>query len=1089
MLDARAGMIDRLIDASVRHRFVILILAAAAALVGWRSMARLPLDALPEVGDKQVIVYSQWNRSPDLVDSQVTYPIVSALLGTPHVKSVRGISDFGASFVYVIFDDETDLYWARSRTIEYLSAVLPRLPEGVKSQLGPDATSLGWVFQYVLSDRTHTRTLAELRAYQDWYLKYYLQAVPGVAEVATVGGFVRQYQVNVDPNRLRGYGVSIQTVADALRSGNRNAGGQVVNAGGAELVVRGLGSAGSIEDLEQILVASAADGTPIRIKDVAHLTVGSDFRRGAADLDGTGDVVSGIVVMRQGENALDVIDRVKARIRQVESSLPEGVEIVPIYDRSDLIRRAVTNLKWTILEVMATVTIVILLFLSHAPSAAVPLVTLPLAVLIAFIPLKLFGIGANIMSLGGIAIAIGALVDAAIVVVEQTHKKLGDWNRTGRREDPQVVVVSAIKQVARPSFFALLVIAVSFLPVLTLQGEEGRLFRPLAYTKSLAMIVAAVLAITLDPALRLLLTRVARFGFRPAWLSRAANAVLVGQIRPEDEHPISKRIMRLYEPVVEWSLTHKRVVFGTAFVLIAGTVPIWARLGTELMPPLDEGTLLYMPSTMPGISITEAERLLQVTDSTLKQFPEVERVLGKSGRADTATDPAPLSMLETVIVLRPPDFWPRVPTWYSSWAPEWVRSILRHVTPDHVSKEELVTRMNDALKIPGVINAWSMPVRGRIDMLATGVRTPLGLKITGSSVDEIERIGGRLETVLPSVKGTRGVFAERMGQGRFLDFQWNREALGRSGITIEEAHAAIQYAIGGENVTVMVQGRERYPVNVRYAYDFRSDLQALGRVLVPAAGGHRQIPVAELAEIKSTAGPSMLRNEDGLLTGYVYVDLSTGDYGRYVDEADRVIRDAVKTPAGYTISWTGQYEAIERTRRQLMEIIPLTLLLILLLLYVNTRSVPRTLIVLLAVPFSAVGAFWAVYLLGYHMSVAVWVGLIALLGVDAETGVFMLLYLDEAYDRAKRENRLNDAADLDRAVLDGASRRVRPKFMTVATMFVGLLPIMWSMGTGSDVMKRIAAPMIGGIVTSFLLELIVYPPMYHVWRSRQLSRP
>jgi Cu(I)/Ag(I) efflux system membrane protein CusA/SilA len=1079
-------MIDRLIDASARHRFVILILAAAAALVGWRLMLRSPLDALPDIGEKQVIIYSQWDRSPDLVDSQVTSPIVSALLGAPRVKSVRGISDFGTSFVYVIFEEDVDLYWARSRTLEYLSAVVPRLPEGVKSQLGPDASALGWVFQYVLSDSSGTHSLEELRSYQDWYLKYYLQGVAGVAEVATVGGFVRQYQVNVDPNRLRAYGLSIERVVNALKSGNRDVGGGVIDSGGAELMVRGLGYARSTEDLEEILVTSAGDGTPVRVKDVAQVVVGSEVRRGAADMDGSGDVVSGIVVMRQGENALDVIGRVKARIEQVKSSLPPGVEVVPVYDRSALIQRSISTLKWTIAEVMATVAVVILVFLWHVPSAAVPLITLPLSVLIAFIPIRLLGISASIMSLGGIAIAVGALVDAGIVVVEQTHKRLEEWDRNGRLEAPRAVMIRAIKQVARPSFFALLIIAVSFLPVLALQGEAGRLFTPLAYTKSLAMLVGAVLAVTLDPALRLLFTRRTSFQFRPAWLCRAANAVLVGKIRPEETHPISRRLMRLYEPVVEWSLAHPRTIFAAALVLIAVTVPVWSRLGTEVMPRLDEGALLYMPSTAPGISVTEAQRLLQATDRTLKQFPEVERVLGKAGRADSATDPAPLSMLETVILLRPSAEWRRVPTWYSGWAPAWTRAILRHITPDVISREHLVSQMNDALKIPGVANAWSMPVRGRVDMLTTGVRTPLGLKITGNSLDEIERIGARIAAVLPGVEGTRGVFAERAAQGRFLDFRWNRAALARAGLTIDQAQTAVQYAIGGENITVMVEGRERYPVNVRYARDFRSDVGALGQVLVPTDGGRRQIPISDLAEITTTSGPAMIRNEDGLLTGYVYVDFSGGDYGRYVEAADRVIEQAAKLPTGYAIAWTGEYERLIETRRQLTGIVPLTLLIILLLLYISTRSLSKAFIVLLAVPFSAVGAIWTLYLLGYHVSIAVWVGLIALLGVDAETGVFMLLYLDDAYDRAQRERRLNTAPDLRQAVIEGASGRLRPKVMTVATLFLGLLPIMWSSGTGSDVMKRIAAPMIGGVFSSFALELILYPAVYYLWKSRSL---
>ena len=1080
-------MIDRLVDFSAHHRFLVLALAVVAALAGWQSLTRLPLDAVPDIGDTQIIVYSQWDRTPELIEAQVTQPIVSALLGAPHVKSIRGISDVGASFVYVILEDDADLESARARTLEYLSNVLPQLPEGVKTELGPDATGLGWIFQYVLTDRAGTHSLADLRSFQDWHLKYSLKSVAGVAEVATVGGFVRQYQVNVDPGRLRTYGLSIQRVADALKSGNHDVGGRVVESGGAEFVVRGLGSARSTADLEQTLIDSAPDGTPIRINDVARVTVGSDFRRGVADLDGQGEAVSGIVVMRQGENALAVIERVKARIRQVEPSLPAGMQIVPVYDRSDLIRRSIGTVKATVIEVMATVAIVILVFLWHIPSAAVPLVTLPLAVLIAFIPFRMLGIGANIMSLGGITIAIGALVDAAIVVVEQTHKRLERWDRDGRRGDPRAVIVGAIKQVARPSFFALLVIAVSFLPILTLQGEAGRLFKPLAYAKSLAMLVAAVLAVTLDPALRLLFTRVTRYRFRPVWLSRAANAVLVGEIRPEERHPLNRAIIRRYEPVVEWSLDHKGIVVGVALFLMVVTVPAWMRLGTEFMPSMDEGALLYMPNTMPGISIAEAGRLLQQTDRVLAQFPEVARVLGKSGRADTATDPAPLSMFETVIMLRPSSEWRRVPTWYSSWAPEWVAAGLRHFVPDHISRDDLIKEMNRALTIPGVANAWSMPIRGRVDMLTTGVRTPIGIKIAGNRIDEIEQIGTQIAALLPAVPGTRGVFAERAGEGRFLDFRWNRTALAAAGITIDDAQAAVQYGVGGENVTTIVEGRERYPVNVRYLSDFRSDRQALGRILVPAARGQRQIPLAELADIQTNSGPVMLRTEDGMLTGYVYVDFAGTDFAGYIAEADRVVRDKLKLPAGSSIAWTGQYESIVSARRQLVVIVPVTLLLIVLLLYLNTRSMPKTLIVLLAGPFSAIGAVWSLYLLGYPTSVAVWVGLIALMGVDAETGIFMLLYLDEAYDRARQENRLQDSAALKQAVLEGAARRVRPKFMTVATMFAGLLPILWSTGTGSEVMKRIAAPMVGGILTSFALELIVYPPIYFWWRSRDSS--
>jgi Cu(I)/Ag(I) efflux system membrane protein CusA/SilA len=802
-----------------------------------------------------------------------------------------------------------------------------------------------------------------------------------------------------------------------------------------------------------------------------------------SDLDGQGEAVSGIVVMRQGENALDVINRVKARIREVEPGLPAGVKVVPVYDRSDLINRSIDNLKWTLIEVMITVALVILLFLWHPSSAVIPLITIPVAVLVSFIPFRMMGMTANIMSLAGIAIAIGALVDAAIVVVEQAHKKLEVWERTGRREDYRDVIIGAVKEVGGPSFFALLVIAVSFLPVLTLEAQEGRLFKPLAYTKTLAMAVAAVLAITLDPALRLTFTRLRNFNFRPAWLERIANAVLVGRIRNEDTHPVSRFLHRIYQPVCVWSLRRKWVVIGVAAAMLVATVPVYLRLGSEFMPPLDEGSLFYMPSTMPGISITEAQKLLQVTDRIIMQFPEVSRVLGKAGRAETATDPAPLSMLETVIILKPKSEWRRVGTWYSAWSPEWLKPVFRHFTPDHLSRDELVDQLNQALKLPGVSNAWTMPVKARIDMLTTGIRTPVGIKIYGADVGQIEQIGTRIESLLKPVRGTRSVFSERTGQGYFLDFDWKREELARYGLSIDEAQAVVTSAIGGENVSTTVEGRARYPINVRYMRDFRSDMDALGRVLVPVQDGKRQLPLAQLADIKVTAGPSMLRDEDGMLTGYVYVDVAGRDVSGYVTEAQQVLQgQGTLLPAGYSIRWSGQFEAMQRVRERLTVVLPVTLFLVLMLLYMNTRSVAKTMIVVLAVPFSAIGAFWFLWLLGYNMSVAVWVGLIALLGVDAETGVFMLLYLDLAYSHARRAGLLRSRAELQQAILSGAVKRLRPKFMTVATTFLGLVPIMWATGAGSDVMKRIAAPMIGGILTSFLLELVVYPAVYELWK-------
>jgi Cu(I)/Ag(I) efflux system membrane protein CusA/SilA len=1052
-------MINRIIDFSVNNKIVVFIIIGAACLVGWWSMRHLTLDAIPDLSDTQVIIYSRWDRSPDIIEDQLTYPIVTAMLGAPKVKAVRGISDFGYSYVYVIFEDGTDIYWARSRTLEYLSSVLPRLPEGVKTELGPDATGLGWVFQYALVDSTGKHSLEELRSYQDWYLRYYLKAVPGVAEVAPVGGFVRQYQVNVDPNRLQAYGIPLQKVVKAVQGGNQEVGGRLIEFGGTEYMVRGRGYARSIKDFEDIVLSASPDGTPIRVKDIGKVVMGPDLRRGVTDLDGTGEVVSGIVVMREGQNALDVINRVKSKIKEIEPGLPSGVKIVPVYDRSELIQRAIGNMKSTLVEVLITVSLVILLFLWHIPSALIPVITIPVAILISFIPFRLMGVTANIMSLGGIVIAVGALVDAAIVVVEQVHKKLEKWNRTGRLQDYQEVVVNAVKEVAGPSFFALLVIAVSFLPVLSLESIEGRMFKPLAYTKNLSMLVAAILAITLDPALRLLFTHMQNFNFRPPWLCRFTNAVVVGTIYPEEKHPISRRLIAFYEPAVTWALRQKWWVIGGALGLILVTVPAYTHLGSEFMPPLEEGSILFMPSTMPGISINEAQKLLQVSDRIIKQFPEVDRVLGKAGRSGTSTDPAPLSMLETVITLKPK----------SQWRPG-------------MTQEKLIDEMNDALKLPGLANGWTMPIKGRIEMLSTGFRTPIGIKISGDNVKTIEEIGAQIESLLPAVKGTRSVFAERTGSGYFLDFDWHRGELARYGLSIVDAQNVIQSAIGGENVTTTVKGRERYGVNVRYMRDFRSDFSALKRILVPIDDGKKQIPLSKLATIQTASGPAMIRNEDGLLTGYVYIDIAGRDPNGYVEEAAKLIRDKLKLPAGYAISWSGQYEAAQRVKQRLLLVVPLTLFLIFLLLYMNTRSITKTMIIILAVPFSAIGAFWLLYILGYNMSVAVWVGLIALLGVDAETGIFMLLYLDLAYAQAKQEGRLQTLADLRGAIVEGAAKRIRPKFMTVATLLVGLIPIMWATGTGADVMKRIAAPLIGGIFTSFLLELMVYPAIYEIWK-------
>jgi Cu(I)/Ag(I) efflux system membrane protein CusA/SilA len=1077
-------MINRIIDFSVQHKFLVLVCAALACIGGWWSMQALPLDAMPDLSETQVIIYSRWDRSPDIIEDQVTYPIVTAMTGAPKVKTVRGVSDFGYSYVYVIFEDGTDLYWARSRALEYLSGVQSHLPEGLKAEIGPDATALGWVYQYALVDTSGKHSLADLRSYQDWYLRYYLRSVPGVAEVAPVGGYTRQFQVNVDPNRLQAYGIPIRRVVEAVRSGNEEVGGRLLEFGGTEYMVRGRGYATTLEEFGNIVLDASTDGTPIRIKDVGQVVEGPELRRGVADLDGKGEVVSGIVIMRSGENALAVIDRVKQKIGDVTPSLPEGVKIVPVYDRSEFIHRAISNVNSTIFQVIVTVVLIILIFLWHFPSAAIPIVTMPVVVLASFIPFHYLGISANIMSLAGVAIAFSELVDASIVVVEQTHKKLELWEKGGRREDYRAVILAAVKEVAGPTFFALLVIAISFLPVLTLEAQEGRMFKPLAYTKTLAMLIAAGMAITLDPALRLLLARVDRFDFRPSWLCRVANALLVGKIRREEDHAISRWMIRIYEPVVRWTLRRKWAVISGAVALVVVAVPVFLQLGSEFIPPLDEGVILYMPSTMPGISITQAQQLLQTTDGILARFPEVDRVLGKAGRAETSTDPAPLSMLETVIVLKPRSEWRHVDTWYSSWSPDFVKPLLRHITPDTISSTELVHLLDESLKVPGVTNAWTMPVRGRIDMLTTGMRTPIGLKISGPDLGTVEQIGSRIESILSRVKGTRSVFAERTGTGYYLDFDWNRERLARYGLSIEDAQLAVENAIGGEDVTTAIRGRERYPVNVRYMRDFRSDLGSLQRLLVPA--GQRQIALGELAEIHASSGPAMIRDENGMLTGYVYIDLADRDPAGYIAEAGGLLREQLKLQPGYSFAWAGQYEAMTRVRQRLTRIIPITLALVVFLLYLNTRSTVKTMIILLAVPFSAVGAIFFLYMAGYNMSVGVWVGLIALLGIDAETGVYMLLYLDLAYEEAIQQGRLRNLGDLTEAIVQGAAKRLRPKFMTFATMCVGLLPILWSTGTGSEVMKRIAAPMVGGIFTSFLLELLVYPAIYAVWRQRSI---
>jgi Cu(I)/Ag(I) efflux system membrane protein CusA/SilA len=1078
-------MIDKIIEFCAHNKFITLFFVIILTMIGWWCIKNIPLDAIPDLTDTQVIVYSRWDRSPDIIEDQVTYPITSALLGAPKVKDIRGFSDFGFSYVYVIFEDGTDIYWARTRVLEYLSKITPRLPEGVKVELGPDATGLGWVYQYALVDTTRRHSIEELRSLQDWYLRYYLQSVKGVAEVATIGGYQKQYQINVDPNLLSAYNVAIDEIVNAVRKSNQDVGGRLIEFSGREFMVRGKGYIKSPADIENIVI-KAKNGVPVLVKNVARVEFGPEIRRGVSDLDGTGEAVSGIVVMRYGENALKVIDRVKQKIKEIEPGLPEGVQLVTVYDRSELINRSIDTLKGTLKEELIIVSIIILLFLLHIPSAMIPIVTLPIAVIISFIPMYGMGLTSNIMSLGGIAIAIGAMVDAAIVVVEQTHKKLEHWELAGRKEDYRNVIISAVKEVGRPSFFALLVIAVSFIPIFALEAQEGRLFKPLAFTKTFAMIFAAILAITLDPALRLLFFRLKKFTFRPKFFAGFLNVLFIGKFEPEEKHPISKILQQVYHPVIELVLRFKWSVILIAILIVLVTIPIFMKLGSEFMPPLYEGTILYMPTTLPGISVTETAHLLQIQDKVLKSFPEVDRVYGKAGRAETATDPAPFSMMETVVVLKPESEWRAKPVWYSRM-PEFIKKFLRHIWRDRISHEELISEMNQKMQFPGVSNAWTMPIKARIDMLSTGIRTPVGIKIYGADLKKIEEIGQHIEIALKEVKGTRSVFSERVAGGYFIDFEINREAIARYGLKIDDVNMVIMSAVGGENITTTVEGRERYPVNLRYKRELRDDIDKLKRILVPvpsATGGMGgfQVPLAELCEIKLVSGPAMIRDENGLLSGYVYIDVTDRDIGSYVNEAKKVVREKVSLPAGYSLSFSGQYEFMERVKQRLTLVVPITILIIFVLLYMNTRSVVKTFIIFLAVPFSAVGAILFLYLLNYNLSIAVWVGLIALLGVDAETGIFMLLYLDLAYEDRKKKGLMNSYQDLKDAIIDGAVKRVRPKVMTVATMFIALFPIMWSTGTGSDVMKRIAAPMVGGIFTSFIMELCIYPVIYEIWK-------
>ena len=1077
-------MIEKLIEFSAREKYIVLLFTTAIVAFGIWTMYNQPVDAIPDLSDTQVIVYSKWDRSPDIIEDQVTYPITTALLGAPQVKAIRGYSDFGFSYVYIIFEDGTDIYWARSRVLEYLSKVLPSLPSGVKTEIGPDATGVGWVFQYALVDESGTHTLADLRSFQDWNLRYALQAIPGVAEIATIGGFQSQYQITVDREKLAAYNIPLMMVSEAVRNSNVEVGARLIEFSGVEYMVRGHGYIKTPQDIEQIVVKTNDRGTPVLLRDIARVERGPEMRRGVADLDGKGDTVGGIVVMRHGENADKVIRRVKERLQELQPSLPKGVKVITTYDRSELIEGSISNLKEELILEMIIVSFVILIFLWHIPSAIIPIVTIPVSVLLSFIPMHLMGLNSNIMSLAGIAISIGVLVDGAIVEVENAYKKLELWIEGGRQGDFHAIRLEALKEVGPSVFFSLLVIAVAFLPVFTLVDQEGRLFRPLAFTKNFVMAIAAILAVTLDPAMRMIFARMDYYQFRPRFVSWIVNQVAVGKYYKEEKHPISRLLFRIYEPPARLVLRHPKTTIAIALILVATTVPVYLRLGSEFMPPLNEGTILYMPTTLPGISVSEAQTILQHQDQMIRAFPEVERVFGKAGRAETSTDPAPFSMMETTVMLKPPSEWRFKKQWYSNWAPDWLKKhVLSRVAPEHISWDELIAELDQNVRLPGVTNAWTMPIRNRIDMLSTGIRTPIGIKVLGPDLREIEKIGARIETLLRNVPGTRSVFAERVAGGYFLDFDLRRDQLARYGLTVADAQNIVMSAIGGENITTTVEGRARYPVNIRYPRELRDNVDRLREVLVPTPSG-AQIPIAQIADIKKVTGPSMLRDENGMLAGYVFVDLSSSDIGGYVDKAKEIVNKGLQVPTGYSLVWSGQYENMLRVRERLKVVIPITLVLIFALLYMNTKSAMKASIVMLAVPFSLIGAVWLMYVLGYNISIAAWVGMIALMGLDAETGVFMLLFLDLSYEEARRKGQLRDKGELIEAIIHGAVKRVRPKAMTVMAAFMGLMPIMWSAAVGADMMKRVAAPMVGGLATSFALELLVYPVIYYLWKWR-----
>ena len=1062
-------MLEKVINWSLQNTFMVVLLTGFMVIGGVYSLKNTPVDAIPDLSDVQVIVFTEYpGQAPQVVEDQVTYPLTTQMLSVPGAKVVRGYSFFGSSFVYIIFEDGTDMYWARSRVLEYLNYVSGKLPQGVTPVLGPDATGVGWIYEYTVESDRHN--LQELRSIQDWYLRYELTSLEGVSEVASLGGFVKQYQVAIDPNKLVAYDIPLTDVMMAIRKANLDVGGGAIEIGETEFVVRSHGYIRTLEDLENIVVMSSKEGTPVLVKNLVEVRIGPEMRRGVAEWNGEGETVGGIVVMRFGENALATIERVKEKLESLKAGLPEGVTIRTAYDRSGLIKRAIATLKEKLIEESIVVALVTMLFLYHLPSALVAIITLPVAILMAFIIMHAQGINANIMSLGGIAIAIGAMIDAAIIMIETAHKHL---ERDRGKKPHWQIIRDAATEVGPTLFYSLLVITVSFVPVFTLTEQAGRLFKPLAFTKTYAMGAAAFLSVTLVPVLM-------------GWFIR-------GRIKPEQANPLNRLLIRIYHPLVDVVLRWRKLTLFAALVAMLSIAWPLSKMGSEFMPALYEGDLLYMPTTLPGLSVTKAKEVLQQTDRIIRQFPEVEHVFGKIGRAETATDPAPMMMIETTITLKPESEWRKVAAmrFYSDWPQslEFLKIPLSWLWPEHVpiTVEKLIEQLNSAIQFPGLTNAWTMPIKTRIDMLSTGIKTPVGIKVMGDDLATLSRIGAEIEAVVRTVPGTLSAISERVVGGRYLDIVIDRLKAARYGINVGDIQEIIQTAVGGMAITETVEGLERYTVNVRYDRDFRSDIDSLKRVLVPGAGG-RHIPLEQLAAISINDAPDSIKTENARRTAWVYVDIKDVDLGSYVKNARQAVEQHIRLPQGYNIVWSGQYEYMEQARARLLVIIPLTVLIIFVIIYISTKSLIKTAIVFLAVPFSLVGAFWLLYLLDYNTSIAAWVGIIALAGLDAETGVVMLLYLDLAHSQWQKNGRMLNRGDLVQAIHHGAVKRIRPKIMTISVIIAGLLPIMWSHGAGADVMKRIAAPMVGGVVTSGIMELLVYPVIFFIWRGLSLNK-